>query len=111
MPRIREVTMDGITVKISPFSYDETEKYVLEGKEMLARQPAPPTEEWTTRSLKSVAFALNKADGKETWTVEKVRQEYDMVLINFIYEEFMKMSGLMSVTPPQGEALATSTSR
>jgi hypothetical protein len=113
MPRVREITMDGVTVRISPLSYDEAEKYITESKELASRQPPLSTDEWLKRQWDSVVFTLNKATPKtenERWTVEKLKSEFDMLLIAHIYEQFMQMSGVVSV--PKGEAEATpSTSR
>jgi hypothetical protein len=114
MPRVREITLDNIKVKISPFSYDEFEKYVIESKELLARDPKPTLEEWGVRTLNTVVLALNKgaaASGATNgnamqWDVKRLTAEFDMVTINDIYEEFMKMSGLRA--PVSGEAPATS---
>jgi hypothetical protein len=109
MRRIREITMDGVTVKITPFSWDEAETYINDGKTLLARDPKPTGDDWALRTLQSVCFTLNKAAGKEEWDVKKLTTELDMVFIQFVYNEFMKMSGLRT-EPTKGEAPATSTS-
>jgi hypothetical protein len=118
MPRIRELTFDNLKVKIAPLSYDEAEAYILEGKEMLARDPKPSLEEWAKRTLDAVVLALNRAaaatnsngNNAVLWDVKKVTTEFDMVTVQQIYEEFMKMSGLLRVNVPAGEAPATSIS-
>jgi hypothetical protein len=115
MPRVREVTLDGLTLRISPLSYDEAEEYIKEGVEMIRRDPKPTQEEWAKRTLNSVVLALNKAAGKEEWTLngeegkKKLTKELDIGMINRLYEEFVELSSL-SVVKQKGEALATSTS-
>jgi len=112
MPRIRPITMDNLTVNIAPLSYDETENYVNEGRAMLQKKdPETTPEEWAQRTLKTVCFTLNKAAGvlgdkEKELTPTKLTQEYDMVFINFIYEEFLKMSGLQVAAAPKEEAPA-----
>jgi len=116
MPRVREVPMDGVVLKISPLSYDEAEVYIKEGRDMLSREPKPTDEEWAARTLKSVVNALNKAAGKEEWSLngdeskKKLTKELDMVYINKLYQEWLEMSGLVPKAVPQGGAPATSTS-
>lgn len=113
--RIREVTMDGFSIKISPLSWDEAEKYIEEGRALLNRDPKPTTEDWAKRTLDSVCFTLNKAagtlegnkNGTKQWDLKRVTSELDMVFIQHIYQEFMKMSGLR-VEATKGEAQATS---
>ena len=115
MPRVRDVTLDGLTMKISPLTYDEVEEYIKSGKAMLAKDPKPTDEEWAMRSLNSVCIALNKASGNgNTWDPKKLTGEVDMVMINKLYAEFMEMSGLTTaVRSPgtTGEVPATSTLR
>jgi hypothetical protein len=116
MPRVREITLDNLKLKISPLTWDEAETYIKEGQAMLARDPKPTNEEWAKRTLESVVLALNKgaaaaANGNgnagDPWTVEKLKKEFDMISIQQLYDEFMKMSALKAATP--GEAQATST--
>jgi hypothetical protein len=116
MPRVRVITLDNLQERISPFTYDETEEYIKTGQEMIKREPPPDMKEWESRTLETVCFTLNKAKAngavlqeEEKWTPAKLRKEYDMGFINFIYTEFMKMSGLRA--PEPGENQATSTSR
>lgn len=112
MPRIREIPLDNLRIKICPFSYDEAEAFMLESKSMLERKAT--NDEWAQRTLKTVAMTLNKAatasgtNGHQDWTPETLKKEYDMVTIQEIYESFMKMSGLRPAVP--GEAPATSIS-
>ena len=108
MPRVREIKLDSLVVRIAPLSYDEAEKYITEGKEMLDRKAS--TEEWTKRMLASVVLSLNKATPALNMTTEKLVAEYDMLTLQEIYMEFMKMSGLRTGVPVPGEAPATSTS-
>lgn len=109
MPRVRELTFDTLKVKISPLSWDEAEKYIAEGKEMLEREPKVSIDDWADRTVQSVALAMNKGAGTTDWTPVKVKTEMDMVTIQEIYNEFMKMSGLMARTATPGEVQATST--
>jgi hypothetical protein len=114
MPRIRTIEMDGVIVKISPLSFDEAEAYIKEGKAMVEKKdPKTSDDEWAARTLESVVRTMNKAQNGsgEAWTVKKVREEFDMVLINRIYREFMDLSGLLPAPSSTGEATATSTSR
>jgi hypothetical protein len=119
MPRIREIELDGLVLKISPLSYDEAEQYINEGQDMLKRDPKPTEEDWAQRTLTSVVNALNKAapmpngEGDPPWNVKKLTTELDMVMINHLYKEFMVMSGLLTVPAGKsaGEAPATSISR
>ncbi len=110
--RVREVTMDGMTLKISPLSYDEAEAYIKQGQEMVKRDPAPSQEDWALRTLESVCLALNKAEGNTNgnakWDPARLTKELDMVYIQYLFNEFMGMSGLRTL--PKGEAPATSTS-
>lgn len=114
MPRVRAVTMDGLSLKISPLTYDEVDVYISEGKAMLEKVPPATQEEWAMRTINTVVTALNKAvngSGEKQWDAKRLTSELDMVMINKIYEDFMDMSGLR--TGPRekatGEALATST--
>jgi len=115
MPRVREITLDNLKFKIAPFSFDEAEQYIKESKEMLAREPKATTEEWSARTLNSVVLALNKAaalggNGTAQWDAKKLTAEYDMLTIQELYEEFMRMSGL-ALRPGEtrpGEAAAIS---
>lgn len=113
MPRVREITLDSLILKIAPLSYDEAEEYIKEGREMLNREPKPTDEEWAKRTLESVVKALNKAagtaNGNPAWDIKRLTSELDMVTIRELYDEFMRMSGLQ--TAARGEAPATSTSR
>jgi len=117
MPRVREIVMDGLSVKIAPLSYDEAEMYIKEGRELLAAEPPTPDDQWAKRTLISVVGALNKAAGKEEWTLDgdatkkKLTKEFDMVFIRRLYDEWLQMSGLVPASGAKGEAPATSTSR
>ena len=117
MPRIREIKLDSLSLKIAPLSWDEAEEYIKEGREMLHRDPRPSDEEWGRRTLDSVVKALNKGaasangNGSAPWDAKKLTSELDIVTIQQLYEEIMKMSGLLTVprTQASGEAPATST--
>jgi hypothetical protein len=114
--RIREVTMDGFTVRIAPLSWDEAEKYIADGRALLNRDPKPTTEDWAQRTLESVCFTLNKAagtlngdkNGSKQWDIKKATSELDMIFIQHIYQEFMRMSGLKVDATARGEAQAAS---
>jgi hypothetical protein len=116
MPRVREVTMDGVTMKISPLSWDETKQYVEEGQALLNRDPKPTQDDWTMRTIESVCLTLNKAagykpgngNGEPPWNPKRLTAELDMPFVLHLYSEFMKISGLKVNDP--GEAPATSTS-
>lgn len=112
MPRIRTVTLDSLSFKIAPLSYDEAEQYIKDGREMLDRDPKPTDEEWARRTLESVVNTLNKASANgngsgHAWDVKRLTSELDMVTIQWLYREFMEMSGLRK--PDMGEVPATST--
>ncbi len=117
MPRVREIKLDSLSLKIAPLSWDEAEEYIKEGREMLQRDPKPSDEEWGRRTLDSVVKALNKGaamangNGNAPWDAKKLTSELDIVTIQQLYEEIMKMSGLLTVprTQASGEAPATST--
>jgi hypothetical protein len=116
MPRIRELTLDSLKVKIAPLSWDEAEAYIKEGKEMLDRDPKVSAEDWAKRTLETVAQSMNRAagsgNGTAEWNVKKLTAELDMVSIQEIYAEILKMSGLLPVRAEiPGEVSATSTSR
>jgi hypothetical protein len=118
MPRVREITLDGVTVKISPLSMDEADKFMAENKELRVRDPKPTPEDWDNRTIRYVCFTLNKAakassngnGSAEEFTPEKVRDQFDRILLNRVFFEFAEMSGL-TLGGAQGEAAATSTSR
>ncbi|MFI4922969.1 MAG: hypothetical protein ACHP6J_04570 [Burkholderiales bacterium] len=114
MPRVREIKLDNLSFKIAPLSWDEAEAYIKEGKEMLSRVPVPQMEEWTTRTLQTVANALNRGSGATNgngWNADKLKAELDMVTIQELHTECMKMTGLFTVSGTQaGEAPATSIS-
>ena len=111
--RIRAVTMDGETVMIAPLSWDEADDYIKQGQEMLKRDPPATQNDWAMRTLESVCFTLNKAAAKNgngngnaaKWDPKKLASEMDMLMIQHIYSEFMKISGLKTAT--MGEAQAT----
>lgn len=120
MARVREVKMDGMVLKISPFTYDETEAYLKSAQEMHKRDPKPNADEWAERTLETVCVALNKAmqadraqgfaatNGDKPWDSKRLKSELDMVYIFEIHTQFLLMSGLEAQKP--GEARATSTS-
>jgi hypothetical protein len=114
MPRrVREISLDGIVVKISPMTWAEAEVYLTETKDLLAR-PADnkPTEtEWTQRMLRSVCSAINTGENRKDdamLTPDSLIKEFDMPTLQYIQREYLSMSGLVTSTP--GGAPATSTS-
>jgi transcriptional accessory protein Tex/SPT6 len=129
MPRIRVVEMDGVSVKISPLTYDEAEQYINEGKALFEKQIAldkntdklepeqlqkaieEMQERWANRTLETVVRALNKAGAEPSWDVKKLRGEFDMEFIKRVYREFMDMSGMLATSSTSGGVPATSTSR
>ena len=110
MPRIREITLDNLKIKIAPLSWDEAEAYIKEGKAMLEQQPPPTLEDWAKRTLTTVIQSMNKANPTLEIDIKKLSSEFDMVTVNEIFNEIMTMSGLMSKGKTSGEAQATSTS-
>ena len=112
MPRVREIAMDGLALKISPFTWDQVETYLKEGQELAAKEPKATLEEWTARTLNTVVIGLNNAvngSGGEKWTQKKLTSELDRVTILKLHKEFIELSGLE--IPKQGEDTAASTSR
>jgi hypothetical protein len=109
--RIRDITMDGFTVKIAPFSFDAAEEYLKTNRELKAKNPPPTEADWTERVLQTVCASLNKAagntNGNAPWDVKRVRAELDMVFVFYLHDEILRMSGIKLAQP--GEALATST--
>lgn len=111
MPRIRRYTLDGLTVEIASFSFDEAQKFMQEG--VALRDSKDTTDkDWELRTLNAIVASLNKAAGKKEWSLDgegetkKITAELDMVAIEEIFREVLKMSGLLRKT--EGEALATS---
>jgi hypothetical protein len=95
--RVHEVYMDGISVRIAPLTFDETEQYIEEN-----RASAKHTHrEWTERSLETVCRALNKAAGREAWTIERIKSELDLAFFLYLHEQILNKSGLITVAPEE----------
>lgn len=105
MPRIREISMDGVTLKIAPFSFDEMKKYMETNKKMVEDKAAD--EEWSKRAFATVVASLNKAAGSDEWNTEKLAAEYDLPFITYLHEQILEFSGLKQRAP--GGVPATST--
>jgi len=108
--RVREVTMDGFSLRISPFTYDEADVFLKQGRELVERDPKPTDEDWVKRTLDTVCVALNKPTGAtngNSWTPERLRKELDGPFINYLFSQMMEISGMR--VPKAGEAQATST--
>lgn len=112
MPRTRQFTMDGCTVTIAALSYDKTMEHFKTGKAMAAADPKPTEEEWANRTVEIVVWSLNRGQANNngtTWTVEKVRDEFDMLFIRKLHEEIMELTTGVKPQAETGEVLATST--
>ncbi len=81
---------------LSPFSYNEAEKYVLDGQRMLKKRPKPSSKEWAMRTLSTVCFGLNKALPKKAkrYTPTRLTKKFSMLQIQTLFNLMMKMSGL-----------------
>jgi hypothetical protein len=118
MPRVRPVTMDGLTLNISPLTFDEFDEYLKENRRMLDQDPKPTDEEWSKRTLVTIIRSLNRAAGRDEWDLEgaegkkKLTSELDIPFINKLHEEFLEISGLkVPKDGKAGESQATPTSR
>ncbi len=112
MIRICEFKLDGYEepFRLASMTSAQARAHVNEGKELLKRAEAGevPDEEWNARSRTTVATALNRASGAtngNSWTPEKLDEEFDLPTINALFLKVLEFSGLRA-----GGVAAVSTS-
>ena len=112
MPRrVRIVRLDNLQFHVAPMLYDQMEVYLKTINDLRANSPKP--EDFAAITLDTVVEGLNagghKAEDGGEFTRAKLTAEVDSGSINELYDEILRMSGI--VTKTAGEAAATSTSR
>lgn len=112
MPRRKEVEMDGAKFTISPLTLSQVEQLV-QAKDQVVEAigaPATLTDGEQARSLRSrmyelvVCNGLNNALPKDApesdrWTVQRVEDELDMVLVEFLQKQIL---GFSKLEAPEG---------
>lgn len=102
--RIKEVTMDGATVRIAPLTLDQIEEYVAPLEEIALERTAK------IRAYDLVCHGLNNAlvDGEELWTQELLRKDIDLLFFERLQREILEFSGFKLDTnkPVEKQAVA-----
>ncbi len=104
MPRVREFSMDGFSVKIAPLTLVEADNFIKEGQQLLSSNASP--EDWLKRTIELVCRSLNKAGNADPWNEGRLRGEMDLALMNALYREILEFSGLTVTKVSKGEETA-----
>jgi hypothetical protein len=114
--RICKFKMDNVEFDIAPMTWAQSEKYQEQGRELVRREKEgtdkPKPNEWLERAAQVIVDSLNRVHSEEKYTVDRVKEEMDLALIEYLYREILKISGLGIVGDESaGGAPAASTSR
>lgn len=112
MRRIRTITLDNLQFKMAPFTYDETDEYLRENRELATKEPPQTDEEKAARVLDTVIRGLNFAvngDGAQ-WDRKRLTGELDSQTIMDLHAEFLRICGLTVKRPGEAEAAPKSIS-
>ncbi len=104
---IAEVTVNGTTVKIQEMSWRMAEEYIKSGDKLLAGGNNTSRDEWTDRTISTVFDAIRRA-GDDSWTIDKLKDEFGLRGIRKILDGLMELSGMKTVeqATTQGEGKA-----
>ena len=89
--------MDGVTVKLASMTWAQAEKFVEQGREMLARDPKPADSEWVDRTLDTIVISVRNAGQQSDFSVEGkdgLKELFDMPTINAMFLKVLEISGL-----------------
>jgi len=81
-------------------TWAQAEKFVEEGSKVLAEYnkkktngDKPSADIFVKRTLETVSRSLAQANDGD-FTVDKLREEFDMIVLNALYDKVMEISGL-----------------
>src|SRR5688572_26234373 len=96
--RKKTVSFDDDTrFTISPLNLNQVDDYVRELPESATAAEAQ------ARSLEVICTSLNNASPDTPWTPQRCREELDLPVMKFLFNEILKLSGL---TLEHGEPFA-----
>lgn len=106
MPRIKEVTLDGVTLNISAFSIEQAEE--LFPASALKRSQEEEISFKKAAVIKSLngAVPLSDFSSANEWTIDRLNKEIDYVLLQFLFSQIVEFNGMRLVTVSPGEAKA-----
>lgn len=98
--RRKTVTYDGVSLEISPLSLSQTETFL---------KPLSPDKRWQDHQIDMVVMALNNAAADHPWTRERITEEFDLTLLNSVFNDVLVFTGLkIEASAPAGESIADS---
>jgi predicted neutral ceramidase superfamily lipid hydrolase len=95
MIRVCEFKMDNVAQKFGVMSTAIAEKFIEDVNQMRAEGKAQG-ESWADHKRQIIADAINRAEGKEEWTVARVREEFDLLFVDSFYGEIRSRSGIVT---------------
>ena len=107
MARKKKVELDGAEYTITPLSFKQVENWAQQRKDLGLDDPNFDISTADPLKLRTVAFecvicpSLNNAkEINGEWTAERVADEMDKVLYEFLFAQILEFMGF--VTPAQG---------
>src|SRR6266853_2803771 len=101
--RTFDFKVDGIQITITngggekpargaSMSWKQAQRFVEEGKEMLAKKDEIKEEEWLNRTLRVVSESLQRAGAKIE--ASDLQDQFDIPTLNGMNDQILQMSGL-----------------
>jgi hypothetical protein len=99
MLRTKTLEIDGVKLKIASLSLDQVDEIY-----------AKPTPDGKVKGGKRTVIlaSLNRVDPADQWDEKRYNAEFDLVLVDTVFDEVVAFSGLNPKEKPSGETGAAS---